>query len=205
MKRAALALLVLLVPLTIAISTAGQTSPATTRVTMVLVNGPELGWSEPQFAEKLQRLIGRRANFELVSPLEARELSEKLEGRFSREYLVDWGMHTDCRYIVWCDIVKEELKVERGFSLPFVLNQKRVAACLELEYRLVDCFRGRLLSAEKVERKCYGPSAMQFLNNSDVDPDLYFSYLDQKNLFDDLETSAAEEVFAELERVAQQR
>jgi hypothetical protein len=183
------------------------TSPAgqTTRITMVLVNGPELGWSEPAFAEKLERLLGRRKNFELVSPLEARALAEELQGRFSREYLVDWGLHTDCRYIIWCDIVREELEVERGFSLPFVLNQKRVAAHLELEYRVVDCFRGRLLSAETIKRKTYGPSSMQFFENNDADPDLYFSYLDKKRLFDELESSAAAEVFAELEEIARQR
>lgn len=205
MKRLSVLLMLLLAPLILPLDSDGQTAKTTTRITMVLVNGPELGWSEPQFAEKLERLIGGRANFELVSPLEARKLSEQLEGRFSREFLVDWGMHTDCRYIVWCDIIKEELDVERGFSLPFVVTQKRVAARLELEYRLVDCFRGRLLSADKVERKCYGPSAMQCLDNNDADPDLYFSYLDKKRLFDDLEASAAEEVFAELERVARQR
>ena len=192
----ALLLLVLVVS-----SPAGQT----TRITMVLVNGPELGWSEPGFAEKLERLLGRRKNFELVSPLEARALTEELQGRFSREYLVEWGLHTDCRYIIWCDIVREELEVERGFSLPFVLNQKRVVAYLELEYRLVDCFRGRLLSSETIERKTYGPSSMQFFENNDADPDLYFSYLDKKRLFDELESSAAAEVFAELEEVARQR
>lgn len=183
----------------------GQVGHTSTKVTMVLVNGPKLGWAEPGFDAKLERMIGGRPGMELVSPLEARELSEELEGRFSSKELVDWGLHTDCRYIIWCDIVHEDLQVERGFKFPFIVNQKRVAARLEIEYRLVDCFRGRLLLSDKIKRKSYGPSSMEFIDDSGADPDLYFSYLEKKRLFDEMETSAASEVFAELEKVARQR
>lgn len=177
----------------------------TERVLMVLVNGPEAGWPEQDIQRRLEQLLTSRNKFELLPAIEAEMLAEKMNGRFSKAELIEHGLQLDCRYIIWCDITREELTIERGFSLPFLVNQRRVTATLKLEYRVVDCYRGRLLVADEIEKRKYGPSSAQFLDDTDADANLYLGYLERKRLFDELEDDAARTMFAELERIAKQR
>ncbi|MCK4856980.1 MAG: hypothetical protein KAT58_03330, partial [candidate division Zixibacteria bacterium] len=177
----------------------------TERVLMVLVNGPETGWPERDLTTKLERLFGGKNKFELVPAIEAEVLAATREGRFRKVQLIDHGLRINCRYIVSCDLIREELTLERHFRIPFLINQNRVAAILELDYHVVDCYCGRVVHSDRFKKHRFGSSSMQLLDNSGADPDLYLSYPDRKRLFDDLEDDAAREIFAELERIAKQR
>lgn len=176
-----------------------------TRITMVLVNGHDTGWPEQDLAGKLERLLSTKGEFELVPLIEKDQLSQEVNGRFQKEQLIDWGLRIDCRYIIWFEVLREDLSLERNFSIPFVLNQKRITARLELDYRIVDCFRGRLIHVDQISKRRYGPSSMQLVEDSGADPALHLNYPERRELFDRLEEDAIDEVFAELERIAKQR
>jgi hypothetical protein len=181
------------------------TANQTERVMMVLVQGPEIGWPEQDIQGKLERLITTRNNFELASPLATAVVAEELDGRVSKQILIAHGLRMECRYIVWCDIVREDLTQERGFGIPMVVNQKRLAVRLEIDYRIVDCFRGRILLTDRIKERRFGPSTAQFLDDTGADPGLHLTYVQRRRLFEELEQHAVETIFAELERIAKQR
>jgi hypothetical protein len=177
----------------------------TEKVTMVLINGPRAGWPEQDLRSKMERLLSSKNNFELVPPIEGELLAQELGGRFNKQELIDWGLRIDCRYIIWFDVVKEDLSVEKHFSIPFFASQRRITARLDLDYCIVDCFRGRLVQTDRISGRKYGPSSLQLIDDLPADPDLHIGYPEKKELFDNLETDAVGKVFAELERIAKQR
>jgi hypothetical protein len=201
MKSASRILILLAVTLVAVSANADKTE----NVTMVLINAQRAGWPEQDLRSKMERLLSSRNNFELVAPIESELLAQELEGRFDKQELIDWGLRIDCRYIIWFDVVKEDLSVEKHFSIPFFASQKRVTARLDLDYYIVDCLRGCLVQSDRISGRKYGPSSLQLIDDLPADPDLHIGYPDEKELFDKLETDAVGKVFAELERIAKQK
>jgi hypothetical protein len=175
------------------------------RIVMVLVNEPQSGWRGQQLGAKLEQLVTSRNNFELAAALEVESVATDMQGRFSKNRLVDWGLKTKCRYIIWCDILREDIRTEAGMSLPHLIKQKRLTAYLDVDYRIVDSYRGRILHADRLQGKTGGASSIQTLDEAGADPDLYLSFTERRELFDALEAECAEKIFEQLERIARQR
>lgn len=170
---------------------------------VVVVNTRESSWPDGTFPDQLNSRIAEFNGVELANAQLARELMERSEGKFNKEDAIEHGIATENRFVIWCDIKREEMRTEKGFSFPFLAKQRRVTAYLEIEYRIVDCFRSRLVASDRIKAKQHGPSTLQCLDFTDADPNLYLSYNERKDLFEKLEQKVADkltETFAELTR-----
>ena len=172
---------------------------------IVVVNPGGSSWADGEFADRLNAVIAEHNGIEIADAEDARELMDLSKGRFDKQQAIDQGIASSHRYVLWCDIKKEEMRIEKGFSFPFIARQRRVTAHMEIEYRIVDCQRGKLISSEKLKMKSHGPSTMQYLDFTDADPNLYLSYGERKELFDKLEIEAADKLTAVFAEVARQR
>lgn len=200
MKNKALACaLGILLFFTLALPAHGQAEKSV----IIVVNLAGSTWPDGRFADRLNEVIAEHNGIEVADPESARELMNVSNGRFDKQQAIDHGIASEHRFVLWCDVKREDMKIEKGFSFPFLASQRRVIAQMEVEYRIVDCYKGRLISSEKLKVKKQGPSSMQLLDFSDADPNLYVSYFDRKELFDKLEQEAADKLtdaFADLAR-----
>jgi hypothetical protein len=170
---------------------------------IIVVNLAGSTWPDGKFADRLNAVIAEHNGIEVADSESARELMDLSKGRFDKQQAIDHGIASEHRFVLWCDVKREDMKVEKGFSFPFLAAQRHVIAQLEVEYRIVDCYKGRLVTSDKLKVKKQGPSSMQYLDFSDADPNLYLSYFDRKELFDKLEQEAADKLtdaFADLAR-----
>jgi hypothetical protein len=177
----------------------------TERAVMLIVTGPVSGWPDGELREKLTRLFSMRNDFRLLSDDKADAVRDKLENRFNKQGLVADGQASKYRYVVWCDIIKQELRVDKGFNLPLLVNQRRVSAAIEVDYQIVDCYRGRIVASDRVVLRRNGPSSTQILEDTDADPSLLLSYPQKKEVFDKLETEAAAKLLLAFVDIAKQR
>lgn len=194
-------LLSLAIALILAVSAAAQDAKSV----IIVVNTSSSSWVDGEFAERLNAAIGEQSGIEIADASDSRELLDLSKGRFDKQQAIDLGVASEHRFVLWCDVKKEEMRLEKGFSFPFIASQRRVTAHMEIEYRIVDCLKGRLISSEKLKMKRHGPSAMQYLDFTDADPNLYVSYGERKDLFDKLETEAADKLNEAFAEVARQR
>lgn len=170
---------------------------------IIIVNSAGSSWPDGQFQERLNAIIAEQNGLEIAEAEDAQELLKVSDGRFNKQRAIDYGVAGAHRFVLWCDVKREEMRIEKGFTLPFFARQRRVTAHMELDYRIVDCSRGRVVASEKLKVKKHGPSTMQYLDFTDADPNLYLSYVERKEMFDNLEQEAADkltDVFAELAR-----
>lgn len=187
--------------LALAVSTAVQAQ--TDKSVIIIVNSAGSSWPDGNFQERLNNVVAEQNGIEIAEAEEARELLEVSGGRFNKQQAIDHGVAGAHRFVLWCDVKREDMRVERGFALPFFAKQRRVTAQMEIEYRIVDCQRGKLVVSDKLKVRKQGPSTMQYLDFTDADPNLYLSYLERKEIFDNLEQEAADKLtdaFAELAR-----
>ncbi len=172
---------------------------------VVVVNVRQSQWPDGNLNAKLTDRLAASNGFELADSLEAVEVHERIGSRFDRQAAVDAGLSTANRFVVWCDLDRQQIATERGLAFPFLAKQRRVTARMNLTYRIVDCQRGRTVASEEIALKRFGPSSMQYLDFTDADPDLYLSYEARKELYDRLEEEAVEVVAARIEELARQR
>lgn len=196
-----IALTALLLALVLAIGVVGQNE----RTVLLIVNGAAAAWPDSELRERLAGLLGDRDGLLLVSPERSEDLLRRLAGRFDRQAVLAEGQLEKYRYVFWCDVVKEKLTIENGFSLPILFTQKRVKASLELEYRIIDCSRGRSVAADRITIHANGPATLQCVDFTDADPNLLLSYPDKKALFDRTESAAAKKLVAAFDEIARQR
>ncbi|MGB5105543.1 MAG: hypothetical protein WBP29_05370 [Candidatus Zixiibacteriota bacterium] len=192
-----------LLPAAIALILAGAAAAQDEKSVIIVVNTSASSWADGAFADRLNSVIAEHNGIEVADANDSRELLDLSKGQFNKQQAIDQGIASEHRFVLWCDVKKEEMRIEKGFSFPFLARQRRVTAHMEIEYRIVDCYRGRLISSEKLKMKSHGPSTMQYLDFTDADPNLYLSYSERKEMFDKLETEAADkmtEVFAEVAR-----
>jgi hypothetical protein len=190
----------LLLALVLAIGVVGQNE----RTVLLIVNGTN-AWPDCELRERLASSLGDRDGLLLASPERSENLLRRLEGRFDRQAVLAEGQSEKYRYVLWCDVVKEKLTIENGFSLPILFTQKRVKASLELEYHIIDCSRGRSVAADRFTVHANGPATLQCVDFTDADPNLLLSYPDKKALFDRTESDAAKKLIAAFDEIARQR
>lgn len=172
---------------------------------IVVVNTAASSWPDQTFANRLNVLIAEQSGVEMADPEDSDELKRASNGLFNKQQAIDHGVAGEHRYVLWCDVKREEMRIEKGFSLPFFAKQRRVTAYMDIEYRIVDCQRGRLVVSEKLKVKEHGPSSMQYLDYTDADPSLYLSYSERKEIFDKLEQEAADKLTEVIDELARQR
>ena len=172
---------------------------------IVVVNTSESSWPDQSFAERLNLLMAEQNGVEIAEPEDSEELKRASNGLFNKQQAIDHGVAGEHRYVLWCDVRREEMRIEKGFTLPFFAKQRRVTAYMDVEYRIVDCQRGRLVVSEKLKVKEHGPSSMQYLDYTDADPSLYLSYAERKEIFDKLEKEAASKLTDVIDDLARQR
>ncbi len=183
----------------------GTASGQVEKSVVVIVNTVSSAWPDGTLAELLVDRIAETNGILVADSADARRVQDRIGPRFDKQVVVEAGLNNSYRYIIWCEIVSEQVRVEQGFAFPFLAKQRRVTARLNLDYRIFDCLRGRTVASERLKLRRYGPSSMQYLDFTDADPDLYLSYESRKELFDRLETEAVEQVAAEVEELARQR
>lgn len=172
---------------------------------IVIVNTSGSSWPDEGFAERLNTLIAEQNGIELAEPEDSEGLKKASNGMFNKQQAIDHGVAGEHRFVLWCDVRREEMRIEKGFALPFLAKQRRVTAHMEVEYRIVDCQRGRLVVSDKLKVKEHGPSSMQYLDYTDADPSLYLSYAERKEMFDKLERDAADKLTEVIDKLARQR
>jgi hypothetical protein len=174
------------------------------RGTAIVVNKQASSWLDCKFDEKLVRLFADRTDLTLVPSAQDSSLQALNSGRFDQEDILKAGLDGHCRYVVWCDILRQDLKIERGFTIPMLLNQRKIKATFEVDYRVLDCYRGKLVASDKITLRRNGPSALQYLDNTDSDPALVMTYEDKLELFESLEQEAASKLYSTFDEVARQ-
>jgi hypothetical protein len=172
---------------------------------LLIVNGAGNAWPDCGLQERLVSSLCDHNGLLLASPERSENLIRRLAGRFDKQAILAEGQSEKYRYVLWCDIVKQQLTIENGFSLPLLLTQKRVRASLELEYHIIDCSRGRSVAADRISVHGNGPSTLQCIDFTDADPNLLLSYSDKKALFDRVENDAAKKLIAAFDEIARQR
>jgi hypothetical protein len=191
----------LLMALVLSIGVVGQNE----RTLLLVVNSTGNVWPDCGLRERLVSSLCDHSGL-LLAPLERSEsLVRRLAGRFDKQAVLAEGQSEKYRYILWCDIVKQQLTIENGFSLPILFTQKRVKASLELEYHIIDCSRGRSVAADRIVADGNGPATLQCIDFTDADPNLLLSYSDKKSLFDRIENDAAKKLLAAFDEIARQR
>jgi hypothetical protein len=191
----------LLMALALSIGVVGQNE----RTLLLIVNGTGNAWPDCGLRERLVSSLCDRSGLLLASPERSESLVRRLAGRFDKQAVLAEGQSEKYRYILWCDIVKQQLTIENGFSLPILFTQKRVKASLELEYHIIDCSRGRSVAADRIVANGNGPATLQCIDFTDADPSLLLSYSDKKSLFDHIEKDAAKKLLAAFDEIARQR
>jgi len=189
--------------LALAVSTTAQAQ--TDKSVIIIVNSTGSSWPDGNFQERLNNVVAEQNGIEIAEAEEARELLEVSGGRFNKQQAIDHGVAGAHRFVLWCDVKREDMRVEKGFALPFFAKQRRVTAQMEIEYRIVDCQRGKLVVSDKLKVRKQGPSTMQYLDFTDADPNLYLSYLERKEIFDNLEQEAADRLTDAFTELARQR
>lgn len=179
--------------------------PQTGKVVMVIVNGDKSSWPDTRLSEQLLSRLSARNDIKVLPQSVADAVSGSLAGSFSREQLSEAGLAHDCHLVLWVDLLQEELRRETGVTLPLLARQRRVTAVLEADYRVVDCYRGRVVLNETVKLRRYGPSSLQMVDITEADPNLHTPYMEQKRLFDELESEAADLFVSKLESLLGQR
>ncbi len=172
---------------------------------VVVVNVRQSQWPDGNLDGKLADRLAASNSFVLADSLEAVEVHDRIGSRFDRQAAVDAGLSTANRFVVWCDLDKQQIATERGLAFPFLAKQRRITARLNMTYRIVDCQRGRTVASDEIALKRFGPSSMQYLDFTDADSDLYLSYEARKELYDRLEQEAVEIVAERIEELARQR
>jgi hypothetical protein len=183
----------------------GLASAQTDRSLLLVVNNGHGEWLDGNLREQLVDILCDRTGLTLIAPDKAEELLQRLGGKFDRQSVVKEGRAEKYRYILWCDIRKQRLSIDNGFSLPILMTQKQVKATMELDYHIIDCNRGRSVSSSRLTVHETGPATLQFVSFSDADPSLLLSYPEKKALFDRLEEQAAGKLAAVFDEVARQR
>jgi hypothetical protein len=191
----------LLMALALSIGVVGQNE----RTLLLIVNGTGNAWPDCGLRERLVSSLCDRSGLLLASSERSESLVRRLAGRFDKQAVLAEGQSEKYRYILWCDIVKQQLTIENGFSLPILFTQKRVKASLELEYHIIDCSRGRSVAADRIVANGNGPATLQCIDFTDADPSLLLSYSDKKSLFDHIEKDAAKKLLAAFDEIARQR
>ena len=196
-----IALVALLLALVMSIGVVGQNE----RTLLLIVNGTGNVWPDCGLRERLVSSLSDRGGLLLASPERSESLVRRLAGRFDKQAVLAEGQSEKYRYILWCDVVKQQLTIENGFSLPILFTQKRVRASLELEYHIIDCNRGRSVAADRISVHKNGPATLQCIDFTDADPNLLLSYSDKKSLFDRTESDAVKKLIAAFDEIARQR
>jgi hypothetical protein len=196
-----LVLIALLLIFALSIGVVGQNE----RTVLLIVNGTGNVWPDCGLRERLASSLCDRTGLLLASPERSESLVRRLAGRFDKQAVLTEGQSEKYRYILWCDVVKQQLTIENGFSLPILFTQKRVEASLELEYHIIDCSRGRSVATDRIAVHANGPATLQCLDFTDADPNLLLSYSDKKALFDRAENDAAKKLIAAFDEIARQR
>jgi hypothetical protein len=150
----------LLMALALSIGVVGQNE----RTLLLIVNGTGNAWPDCGLRERLVSSLCDRSGLLLASPERSESLVRRLAGRFDKQAVLAEGQSEKYRYILWCDIVKQQLTIENGFSLPILFTQKRVKASLELEYHIIDCSRGRSVAADRIVANGNGPATLQCID-----------------------------------------
>lgn len=172
---------------------------------IIIVNTAGSSWPDGKFADRLSTAIAEQNDIEVADAEDVQELLLASNGRFDKQQAIDHGVASKHRFILWCDVKREDMRIEKGFALPFIAKQRRVTARMVIEYRIVDCYRGRLVASEKFQVKEHGPSTMQYLDFTDADPSLYLSYLERKEMYDKMEQEAAVKLTDAFDELARQR
>lgn len=160
----------------------------------VVVSASASQWPDTQLEGSIRAAIAGRNGFDLAERPVATQMAPELGTEFHLDRVVAAGLKAEQRYVLWCHVTEEQLRIEKAFGFPFLIKQRRITARLALEYRIVDCFRGRIVGGERLEFKQHGPSAMQIADFTDADPNLFMTYTERKDLFDRLEQRAAEAI-----------
>lgn len=162
------------------------------REVLVIADKSPNAWPDCQLEDKLQRGLVSEGIIVVAKKDLAEAIKQESSGRFDRMALIRAGSGAKCRYVIWCDVLKQEIKTEKAFSLPFLLSQRRIQGYLELDYTIIDCVERKTVTSDHILLHRSGPSALQAFESTDADPALQMSYPEQKDLFDKLESEAAE-------------
>ncbi len=171
----------------------------------VIVDVAKSSWPDSQLESTIRSEIAAANGFQISEPSIVVRLREEIGDEFDKDRVAAAGLKCDQRFVLWCRIVEEQLRVEKAFAFPILFKQRRVTARLTVEYRIVDCYRGRIVGGDRLVVKQHGPSSLQIADFTDADPNLYLSYTERKDLFDRLEQKAVAAIVGETQTLAQLR
>lgn len=188
----------------IALLSSGVSGQTERKLLLVVTTGTDV-WADCDMRQRLYSSLVDRPSLSVAPVERADELVHRLHGRYDRQALLTEGRAEKYRYIIWCDVTKQSLTVENGFSLPILVAQKRVRASMALEYHILDCHRNRSVGSDRIVVNENGPATLQCVTLTDADPSLMLSYPEKKALFERLEEHAAQKLMAVFDEIARQR
>jgi hypothetical protein len=115
---------------------------------------------------------------------------------------LDFCEDRNVRFLLWCHVTHEEIRLIRSASLPMLISRRRAVAFLDIDYRLVDCLNGATLKSDSIALQERGPASIQLLEQTDADPMLCLTYSDKKILFEKLEGIATAQLMEVLANVS---
>lgn len=168
----------------------------------MLVDTPDLAWSETNLENEIQLQLSRRGSVEITA---ATQLDPHLPpcplASRSLDSLVLWGEETGRRYILSVEVASERLERRKTFSLPLIFSKWETVGVIDGELRMIDVRKKRILVAEPFEivEKAKRIFQMSF-EGSEHDPDIMLTPMQKIELFKHLEKTLAEHVSKKVRR-----
>lgn len=159
-------------------------------------------WAENQLEDKLLMRLSRSSDHRIYSAETlSSDLPEFPSATHNLDSLINWGLETGRRYLLFVDITDEKIVRKKTFSLPLIFQRYEVIAVVRGEIRLVDLSRNKLLVAEPFEVKKRGKRIFQAATDDDkYDPAIHLSPVEKIRFLDELGDKLARHIVSKVSR-----
>src|SRR5690606_29470969 len=92
----------------------GAASAQVDKSVVVIVNTVSSAWADGALAELLVDRIAETNGILIADSADTRRVRDRIGPRFDKQAIVEAGLNNSYRYIVWCEIESEQVRVEQG-------------------------------------------------------------------------------------------
>ena len=169
------------------LATSLTAEPQSQRPIVIIVNDYEVSWSDCNLQKRMNDELTKQVSFTQVFVNGRKGNETASDDPPDLKQSLNFCKDNDVRFLLWCNVTHEEIRLVRSGSLPMLISRRRAVAFLDIDYRLVDCISGATLKSDSIALQERGPASIQLLEQTDADPMLCLTYSDKKLLFEKLE------------------
>lgn len=175
---------------------------APTKDVVLKVNTVPSPWAKNQLEDKLLTLLSRSNDTRIYSASSLpKDMPEFPLAVHNLDSLINWGLETGHRYLLFVNISNEEIIRKKTFSLPLIFQRYEAVATVRGEIKLVDLSRNKLLIAEPFEIKKRGKRIFQAATDDNIyDPSIHLSPIEKVRFLGELEDKLARHIMSKVSR-----